>query len=200
MSLATLRKNVCTNIDIGTALKEIAANPHIGDELAFDLLDGRHIECAVTDINDNAIRFDSVDCLGDDMTYGKVEKWLDRIDHLLPDELQRAIIDTERKHVINGKKRDRLERLFLPAASELFSGDNVLGDKGLYKQIDWYKDRRHRMRMDEHNGDSTAYWTSSQRSGNSTFFCDVNNNGLAYTSSASNTWLSAPVCFRIRKS
>ena len=104
MSLATLRKNVCTNIDIGTALKEIAANPHIGDELAFDLLDGRHIECAVTDINDNAIRFDSVDCLGDDMTYGKVEKWLDRIDHLLPDELQRAIIDTERKHVINGKK------------------------------------------------------------------------------------------------
>ena len=64
MSLATLRKNVCTNIDIGTALKEIAANPHIGDELAFDLLDGRHIECAVTDINDNAIRFDSVDCLG----------------------------------------------------------------------------------------------------------------------------------------
>lgn len=147
MSLATLRKNVCTNIDIGTALKEIAANPHIGDELAFDLLDGRHIECAVTDINDNAIRFDSVDCLGDDMTYGKVEKWLDRIDHLLPDELQRAIIDTERKHVINGKKMDRLERLFLPAASELFSGDNVLGDKGLYKQIDWYKDRRHRMRM-----------------------------------------------------
>ena len=165
MSLATLRKNVCTNIDIGTALKEIAANPHIGDELAFDLLDGRHIEYAVTDINDNAIRFDSVDCLGDDMTYGKVEKWLDRIDHLLPDELQRAIIDTERKHVINGKKMDRLERLFLPAASELFSGDNVLGDKGLYKQIDWYKDRRHRMRMDEHNGDSTAYWTSSQRSG-----------------------------------
>lgn len=131
MSLATLRKNVCTNIDIGTALKEIAANPHIGDELAFDLLDGRHIECAVTDINDNAIRFDSVDCLGDDMTYGKVEKWLDRIDHLLPDELQRAIIDTERKHVINGKKMDRLERLFLPAASELFSGDNVLGDKEL---------------------------------------------------------------------
>lgn len=147
MSLATLRKNVCTNIDIGTALKEIAANPHIGDELAFDLLDGRHIECAVTDINDNAIRFDSVDCLGDDMIYGKVEKWLDRIDHLLPDELQRAIIDTERKHVINGKKMDRLERLFLPAASELFSGDNVLGDKGLYKQIDWYKDRRHRMRI-----------------------------------------------------
>lgn len=88
----------------------------------------------------------------------------------------------------------------LPAASELFSGDNVLGDKGLYKQIDWYKDRRHRMRMDEHNGDSTAYWTSSQYSGNSTAFCSVYYYGYANYSRASDTWLSAPVCFRIRKS
>lgn len=95
---------------------------------------------------------------------------------------------------------DRLERLFLPAASELFSGDNVLGDKGLYKQIDWYKDRRHRMRMDEHNGDSTAYWTSSQRSGNSTGFCSVSYYGDASIGSGSYAWLSAPVCFRIRKS
>ena len=200
MSLATLRKNVCTDIDIGTALKEIAANPHIGDELAFDLLDGRHIECAVTDINDNAIRFDSVDCLGDDMTYGKVEKWLDRIDHLMPDELRKAIVDTERKHTINGKKISRLERLFLPAASELFSGDSVLGDEDLYKQMDWYKDRRHRMKMDEHNGDSTAYWTSSQRTGGSARFCLVSFSGNAANTVASATWLSAPVCFRIRKS
>lgn len=200
MSFATLRKTVCTDIDIDTALKEIAANPHIGDVLAFDLLDGRRIECTVTDIDDKAIRFDSVDCLGDDMTYGKVEKWLDRIDHLLPEEVRQAIIDTERKHIIDGKKISRLERLFLPAAPELFSGDDILGDKGLYKQLDWYKDRRHRMKMYEHNGDSTAYWTSSQRSGNSSNFCIVNINGFAATTSASGTWLSAPVCFRIRKS
>ncbi len=119
MSFATLRKTVCTDIDIGTALKEIAANPHIGDALAFDVLDGRHIECVVTDIDDNAIRFDSMDCLGDSMTYNKVEKWLDRIDHLLPEEVRQAIVDTERKHIIDGKKISRLERLFLPAAPEL---------------------------------------------------------------------------------
>lgn len=200
MSFATLRKTMCTDVDIGTALKEITSNPHIGDVLAFDLLDGRRIECAVTDIDDKAIRFDSVDCLGDDMTYGKVEKWLDRIDHLMPDELRKAIVDTERKHTINGKKISRLERLFLPAASELFSGDSVLGDEDLYKQMDWYKDRRHRMKMDEHNGDSTAYWTSSQRSGYSTLFCNVSSTGYATTTNASLTWLSAPVCFRIRKS
>lgn len=200
MSFATLRINVRIDTDIGTALKVIIANPHVDDVMAFDLLDGRHIECAVTDIDDNAIRFDSVDCLGDDMTYGKVEKWLDRIDHLLPDELRKAIVDTERKHTINGKKISRLERLFLPAASELFSGDSVLGDEDLYKQMDWYKDRRHRTRMDEHNGNSTAYWTSSQHSGNSATFCHVNSYGSASTNYASSAWLSAPVCFRIRKS
>lgn len=200
MSFATLRKTVCTNIDIGTALKEIAANPHIDDVLAFDLLDGRHIECVVTDIDDNAIRFDSVDCLGDGMTYNKVEKWLDRIDHLLPDEVRRAIVDTERKHIINGKKMGRLERLFLPAAPELFSGDDVRGDEGLYKQLEWYKDCRHRMKMDEPGGGSVAYWTSSQRSGSSSYFCIVDSDGDAASSGASRTWLSAPVCFRIRKS
>lgn len=200
MSFATLRKTVCTDIDIGTALKEIIANPHVSDVMAFDLLDGRHIECAVTDIDDNAIRFDSVDCLSDDMIYGNVEKWLDCIDHLLPDELCKAIVDTERKHTVNGKKISRLERLFLPAASELFSGDSVLGDEELYKQMDWYKDRRHRTRMDEHNGNSTAYWTSSQHSSYSTLFCGVASGGSACSYAASNTWLSAPVCFRIRKS
>lgn len=137
MSFATLRKTVCTDIDISTALKEIAANPRIGDALAFDLLDGRHIECVVTDIDDNAIRFDSADCLG---------------------------------------------------------------DEGLYKQLEWYKDRRHRMKMDEPGGGSVAYWTSSQRSGNSSYFCLVSGDGGASSNTASRTWLSAPVCFRIRKS
>ena len=118
----------------------------------------------------------------------------------MPDELREAIVDTERKHTIDGKKVCRLERLFLPAASELFSGDAVLGDDGLYKQMDWYKDRRHRMKMDEHGGDSTAYWTSSQRSGSSSGFCNVASNGYASLTNASATWLSAPVCFRIRKS
>ena len=56
------------------------------------------------------------------------------------------------------------------------------------------------MRMDEHNGDSTAYWTSSQRSGSSTIFCNVSTHGSASSDNASYTWLSAPVCFRIRKS
>lgn len=200
MNFATLRKTVCTDIDIGTALKEITSNPHIGDVLAFELLDGRHIECVVTDIDDNAIRFDSADGLGDFMTYGKIEKWLDYIDHLLPDELRKAIVDTERKHLIDGMKFCHLERIFLPAASELFSGDSVLGDKELYKQMDWYKDRRHRIRTDEHNGDSIAYWTSSQRSGNSSDFCYVNCDGNASLGNTSYAWLSAPVCFRIRKS
>lgn len=72
--------------------------------------------------------------------------------------------------------------------------------RGLYKQLEWYKDRRHRMKMDEPGGGSVAYWTSSQRSGNSSSFCFVASTGDAGANYASYTWLSAPVCFRIRKS
>lgn len=56
------------------------------------------------------------------------------------------------------------------------------------------------MKMDEPGGDSVVYWTSSQRSGNSSDFCYVYGAGLANGVNASGTWLSAPVCFRIRKS
>ena len=44
MSFATLRKNVCIDTDIGTALKEKAYNPQIIELIDFDLLEGRHIE------------------------------------------------------------------------------------------------------------------------------------------------------------
>ena len=55
------------------------------------------------------------------------------------------------------------------------------------------------MRVDEHNGDSIAYWTSSQCS-NGFFFCFVNASGNADYTNASIAWLSASVCFRVRKS
>lgn len=202
MSFVTLRKTISTNIDIGTGLKEITSHPRIGNTLAFDLLNGGHVECVITDIDGKGIRFDSVDCLWDEMSYDEIENWLDCIDHLLPDELRRAIIDTERKHTINGKKMDRLERLFLPAASELFSGDNVLGDEGLYKQMDWYKDRRHRIKMDDSDGAPTDYWMSSQYSNApSCYLCSVNSYGDAdYEYSIPSVWMPAPICFRIRKS
>ena len=49
-------------------------------------------------------------------------------------------------------------------------------------------------------GGRYGWWELTPYSGNSSHFCIVNNYGNAATSLASGTWLSAPVCFRIRKS
>ena len=88
-------------------------------------------------------------------------------------------------------------KLFLPAASEVFDEDNCYGDKGLYKQLDYYKDARNRIRVDE-DGDTRVYWLASVGSGNSAAACAVNSNGTAHNWYASGS-LRVPVCFQISK-
>ena len=60
-------------------------------------------------------------------------------------------------------------KLFLPAASEVFDEDECYGDQGLYEQLDYYKDRRHRMKGEAKGEDTETYWLASVGSGNSTY-------------------------------
>ena len=92
-----------------------------------------------------------------------------------------------------------LQKLFLPAASEIFPPESCYGDKGLYEQMDWYKKVQNRVRAFEKDGDADWYWTQSSYSGNSTYWCYVNYGGHAYCGNASYTGIAAPVCFRISR-
>ena len=49
-------------------------------------------------------------------------------------------------------------------------------------------------------GGRSAWWELTPASGSSSAFCYVSANGHASSDNASFAWLSAPVCFRIRKS
>ena len=94
--------------------------------------------------------------------------------------------------------------IFAPSASEVFSeeefDDNAwLGDKGVYEQLDFYKDWRNRIRCTVEDGKPNAWWLLSANAGNSTYFAYVNY-GLCDNASAPSAWIAAPVCFRIRKS
>ena len=46
-------------------------------------------------------------------------------------------------------------------------------------------------------GGRSSWWELAPYSGNSSYFCSVSSGGYANSNSASGTWLSAPVCFRI---
>lgn len=175
-------------------------NPNIGDMVSCKLKDKREIDFVVTDINDDAVRFESRDCLGEKVRYTELEKYCKRTFTLLPDALQAAIMPTERKWLDKeGNLKTGTYKLFVPSCAEIVPEDECIGDKGVYKQLEWYKDRRHRIRFDKKDGDSCWYWTLSAYSGYSAYFVSVGDNGNVSFGSASSAF-GAPICFQIPKS
>ena len=195
--------------------KEIKAGKeyHVGDTVDDVLENGEKVTFAVTEVTDHYVRFESRDCIGGEgVSWNKngnnkggiaesdIQKYLDtKIWGLLPEDLRAVISDTNRKYMDGSEEKEYATKLFLPAASEVFDEDECYGDEGLYEQLEYYKDRRNRMRSDVKEEDTVWYWLASVRSGNSTYACGVDNSGYASYWSASSL-SRVPVCFTIRKS
>lgn len=184
---------------------------HVGDTVEDVLKNGETVVFVVTDVTDQYVRFESRDCVGgEEVRWNKndsnkggiaesdIQKYIDtKIWDLFPDELQAVISDTRRKYM-DGEE-EYVTKLFLPAASEVFDEDNCYGDEGLYEQMEYYKDRRNRMRGSAHGEVTVWYWLASVRSGYSTHACGVGCYGYASYWGASNAF-RVPVCFTISKS
>ena len=173
-----------------------------GSYFTINLNDGREVDFICTAVEPDAYRFESRDCLGEYVPATKLDDWLEDLwINKIPEELKSEIIPTKRKHLTHdGKTEQETVFLFLPSAAEIFPEDKCYGDKGLYKQLDYYKDVHNRIRCKQKSDFGPDwYWTSSPRSGNSTTWCYVNNNGNANNNYASNTNVAAPICFRISR-
>lgn len=103
------------------------------------------------------------------------------------------IAEVERKQE-NGKSS--LCRLFLPTESELF-GDCCYSEDNTYSQIEYYKDRRNRIKCNRKGGSPDWYWTASVGSGHSANCVYVYGNGDSHDWTASGE-LYVPVCFVIQ--
>lgn len=181
----------------------------VGATVFCELTDGTPAEFVVTDVTDQYVRFETRNFIGGEVEWNEqdtnkggypdsdIRGYIDStIWGLLPGNLQAVISDVDREWKDkDGNCGTYTTKLFLPAASEVFDEDNCYGDKGLYKQLDYYKDARNRIRVDE-DGDTRVYWLASVRSGNSTSACDVSNYGYAHDWGASYS-RRVPVCFRI---
>lgn len=189
-------------------------NLAIGDKVDFQLKTGEEVTVVVTQSTEEYVRFESVDCVGgEDVPWSDagntkcgiagsdVMKYLnEKIWVQLPEDLQAVIGSIKRKHKDHeGNVREYEFKLFLPAASEVFEEDECYGDEGLYEQLDYYKDRRHRMKGAAKGEDAEPYWLASVGSGDSAYACHVSSGGNACGWSASNA-NRVPVCFIIRKS
>lgn len=180
--------------ELGEMLDRIASGEtpvSIGDSITIHLADGQEVDLVVTNQDEETVRLESRDCLSMNTSAKELPEFLDRVYALLPEALKKRISEVKRAHMDGeGNSYTETGKLFVPAASEMFSPEECYGDEGLYTQLDWYKDVHNRVRMAGKNGDAHWYWTSSPS--NATSFCYVYDNGTASNGSASDAYGVAP--------
>lgn len=183
----------------------------IGQYVMIKLTDDREVRFDIVDRGRDWLRLDSHDCIGEsawnengstegDIRLSDLQKYVNDFEELLPAEWRGAIAPTirytEEYEGENGETDEYLTRLFVPDASEVF-GPNLDWYETGYDQLDFYKDRRNRMKASEPGGtEMRHWWTASAYSGNATSSAFVNANGMSSNYDASNT-RGVPVCFRI---
>lgn len=197
--------------ELAAGIKDRTLPVEVGASVTCELTDGTPTEFVVTDVTDRYVRFETRNFIGGYVTWNEqdtnkggypdsdIRGYIDStIWGLLPEDLQAVISDVDREWKDkDGNCGTYTTKLFLPAASEVFDEDHCKGDRGLYKQLEYYKDARNRIRVDE-NGDTAEYWLASVRSGNSAYACYVGNNGRAYGWFTSDS-PRVPVCFQISR-
>ena len=187
--------------DISEGIKNGSVIMKIGDIVTCNLPHGRIADFIVTDITNEYVRFESKDCIGDCISHSYTIDYLNSILwNILPEELQNVISTVKRKGIKDGNEFEYECKLFIPSASEVFEDDMCKGDKGLYKQLEWYKDRRHRMKGQNREEDTDYWWLSSTASEylNPRASCAVDCYGNPYLANWVNS-LHVSVCFHISK-
>lgn len=179
----------------------------MGDIITEQTKDGEELDLVVVDMGPGWARFESKDCLPEEVPYNKNGsnaggfaesgvKW--HLDNIvfpsLPEELQAVISEVER--VQEGGKTYRCQ-LFLPTESEMFGDCSYSGDD-TYPQIEYYKDRRHRIKCNRKGGTPDWYHLASVAGGSSTGCVGVSYNGYSGYWSDASYELCVPVCFIIQ--
>lgn len=209
--MAVLTQTVTTETainweELAQKIKDNTSGLKVGDIITEKTLDGEEMDLVVVDMGLGWARFESKDCLPVEVAYNQnnrnacgfadsdVKRYLnEEVFNNLPEELRNVIAEVERKQE-NGKSS--LCRLFLPTESELF-GDCCYSEDDTYSQIEYYKDRRNRIKCNRKGGSPDWYWTASVRSGYSTHCVYVSISGNS-TGWLAGYELYVPVCFVIQ--
>lgn len=209
--MAVLTQTVTTETainweELAQKIKDNTSGLKVGDIITEETLDGEEMDLVVVDMGPGWARFESKDCLPVEVAYNQnnrnaggfagsdVKHYLnEEVFNSLPEELRNVIAEVERKQE-NGESS--LCRLFLPTESELF-GDCCYSEDDTCSQIEYYKDRRNRIKCNRKGGSPDWYWAASVGSGSSTRCVTVDNHGYSTTWHASGG-LYVPVCFVIQ--
>lgn len=196
---------------IADKIKNNCNDLQVGDTVMDQFKDGTVIEWIVTDATEEYVRFESRDCIDSHrindthtnkggIAASEMQRYLNEdVFKNLSDELQGAISEISRKYCDGAEVKEFVTKLFLPSASEVFDKDDCYGEEDLYKQLEFYKNRRNRVRDYRNGGGSADWWLSSPSAGSATSFCVVTTTGGAGNNTAGNAYGVTP-CFIIKKS
>ena len=203
----TVKETEITWKGLANLIKGGGGTLKVGDIITEQTKDGEELDLVVVDMGPGWARFESKDCLPAEVPYnqngrnagGFAEsgvKWhLDNVVFTsLPEDLQAVISEVER--VQEGGKTYRCQ-LFLPTESEMFGDCSYSGDD-TYPQIEYYKDRRHRIKCNRKGGTPDWYWLASVTGGSSTHCVSVGNGGSSDNWDDASDELCVPVCFIIK--
>ena len=209
--MAVLTQTVTTETainweELAQKIKDNTSGLKVGDIITEETLDGEEMDLVVVDMGPGWARFESKDCLPVEVAYNQnnrnaggfagsdVKHYLnEEVFNSLPEELRNVIAEVS-PPPSNGESS--LCRLFFPTESELF-WDCCYSADDTYSQIEYYKDRRNRIKCNRKGGSPDWYWTASVGSGTSTLCVYVNYSGHSNYWYAS-TELCVPVCFVIQ--
>lgn len=112
---------------------------------------------------------------------------------LLPDDLRAVIKKKKTVQIINGEKVKCKDKLWIPTEYEMF-GESYYGEQSETDtvQFDYFKDRKNRMIAVEGEDDYAWVWLATPHASNATYFCNVSDNGNAYSYYASDSFGVAP--------
>lgn len=139
--------------------------PSVGDIFWFSLSPMGECPFVITELKDNKVRFDSMVTMPFYVNYVGIEVFESMIYWYFDDAVRDIMVYTDRPHIgLSGRTLGRSTFVFVPAASEIFSGCECHGDKNIYTQLDWYKNRMHRIIHpfdDDEDDELNCYLTSS---------------------------------------
>ena len=203
----TVKETEITWKGLANLIKGGGGTLKVGDIITERTKDGEELDLVVVDMGPGWARFESKDCLPEEVPYNKNGsnaggfaesgvKW--HLDNIvfpsLPEELQAVISEVER--VQEGGKTYRCQ-LFLPTESEMFGDCSYSGDD-TYPQIEYYKDRRHRIKCNRKGGTPDWYHLASVTGGSSTDCVVVGYSGISSHWYDASDELCVPVCFIIQ--
>lgn len=187
---------------------DLAQVLHSGDTLGITLKNGEAVTLVVGTDGKGNMFFSTQDCLRDEHRMNntmtnrggweatEMRRYLnEEVFALLPDDLQAVIKPTTIVQIVDGKRVETQDKLFLFSATQVFGNGSYSENEPEDTQLDIF--RREKDRVKECNTYGTWFWwLRSAYSGSSYNFCYVYTNG-SYSSYDANTSYGVALGFSI---